>query len=97
MPPQDQTPVKDADLEQMQMNMKEGDRYVVNHGEGLTIVDFGGHVSLVEKEGAGIAERRELIELGWTTEEEGIGAVEQRQRIEGSCWATENEEGKMRH
>ncbi|RRT63626.1 hypothetical protein B296_00017036 [Ensete ventricosum] len=40
MPPQDQAPVKDADLEQGPMNLKEGDRYVVNHGEGLTVVDF---------------------------------------------------------
>ncbi|RRT36450.1 hypothetical protein B296_00030050 [Ensete ventricosum] len=42
----------------MPMNLKEGDDYVVNHGEGMTVVDFGGHVSLAEKEGAGIAERR---------------------------------------
>ncbi|RRT47126.1 hypothetical protein B296_00030717 [Ensete ventricosum] len=33
MPPQDQAPVKDADLEPMLMNLKEGDCYVVNHGE----------------------------------------------------------------
>ncbi|RRT75128.1 hypothetical protein B296_00002388 [Ensete ventricosum] len=58
MPPQDQAPVKDADLEQMPMNLKEGYHYVVNHGEGLTAVDFGSHVSLAEKEGAGMAERR---------------------------------------
>ncbi|RWW72871.1 hypothetical protein BHE74_00019297 [Ensete ventricosum] len=38
--------------------MKEGDRYVVNHGEGLTVVDFDDHVSLAEKEGASMAERR---------------------------------------
>ncbi|RWW59943.1 hypothetical protein BHE74_00033095 [Ensete ventricosum] len=43
MPPQDQAPVKDADLEHMPMNLKEGDRYVVNHGEDMTVVDFGGH------------------------------------------------------
>ncbi|RWW04672.1 hypothetical protein BHE74_00053327 [Ensete ventricosum] len=42
----------------MSMNLKEGDRYVVNHGEGLTVVDFGDHVSLTEKEGAGMVERR---------------------------------------
>ncbi|RRT41601.1 hypothetical protein B296_00044896 [Ensete ventricosum] len=29
-----------------------GDRYVVNHGEGLTAVGFGDHGSLAEKEGA---------------------------------------------
>ncbi|RWW68504.1 hypothetical protein BHE74_00023967 [Ensete ventricosum] len=46
MPPQDQAPAKDADLEHMPMNLKEGDRYVVNHVEGLTTVDFGGHVRL---------------------------------------------------
>ncbi|RWW77865.1 hypothetical protein BHE74_00013941 [Ensete ventricosum] len=44
MPPQDQAHVKDADLEQIPMNMKERDRYVVNHGEGLTVVDFDSHV-----------------------------------------------------
>ncbi|RWW30111.1 hypothetical protein BHE74_00021574 [Ensete ventricosum] len=58
MPPQDQAPVKDTDLKQMPMNSKEGDRYVVNYGEGLKTVDFGGHVSLAEKEGVGMAERR---------------------------------------
>ncbi|RWW26833.1 hypothetical protein BHE74_00029875 [Ensete ventricosum] len=42
MPPQDQAPVKDADLEQRPMNLKEGDRYVLNHGEGLMVVDFDG-------------------------------------------------------
>ncbi|RWV99161.1 hypothetical protein GW17_00037938 [Ensete ventricosum] len=42
MPLQDQAPMKDADLEQMPMNLKEGDRYIVNHGEGLTTIDFGG-------------------------------------------------------
>ncbi|RWV78569.1 hypothetical protein GW17_00060437 [Ensete ventricosum] len=51
-------PVKDADLEQMPTNLKEGDRYVVNHDEGLTAIDFDGHVSLVEKESASMAERR---------------------------------------
>ncbi|RZR78422.1 hypothetical protein BHM03_00003754, partial [Ensete ventricosum] len=58
MPSQDQAPLKDVDLEQMLMNLKEGDHYVVNHGEGLIAVDFDGHVSLAEKEGAGIVERR---------------------------------------
>ncbi|RRT57054.1 hypothetical protein B296_00033821 [Ensete ventricosum] len=57
MPPQDQAPVKDADLEQMSMNRKEGDRYVVNHDEGLTTVDFDGHVSLAKKDGADMAKR----------------------------------------
>ncbi|RWV95232.1 hypothetical protein GW17_00042153 [Ensete ventricosum] len=42
----------------MPINLKEGDRYVVNYGEGLTAVDFGGHVSLAEKEGVGMVERR---------------------------------------
>ncbi|RRT62031.1 hypothetical protein B296_00024380 [Ensete ventricosum] len=27
----------------MSMNLKEEDRYVVNHGKGLTLVDFGSH------------------------------------------------------
>ncbi|RZS14493.1 hypothetical protein BHM03_00046185 [Ensete ventricosum] len=49
MPPQDQAPVKDADLEPMPMNLKEEDHYVVNHDEGLTAVDFGGYVILAEK------------------------------------------------
>ncbi|RZS04985.1 hypothetical protein BHM03_00035408 [Ensete ventricosum] len=49
MPPQDQAPVKDADLEPMPMNLKERDRYVVNHDEGLTVVDFDGYVILAEK------------------------------------------------
>ncbi|RWW81085.1 hypothetical protein BHE74_00010546 [Ensete ventricosum] len=39
------------------MNLKEGDRYVVNHGEDLTTIDFGSYVSLAKKEDAGIAGR----------------------------------------
>ncbi|RWW15294.1 hypothetical protein BHE74_00057876 [Ensete ventricosum] len=50
MPPQDQTLVKDVDLEMMSMNLKEGDRYVVNHDEDLTVVDLGDDVNLDEKE-----------------------------------------------
>ncbi|RWW61445.1 hypothetical protein BHE74_00031506 [Ensete ventricosum] len=46
------------------MNLKEGDRYVVNHGEGLTAVDFSGHVSLVEKESAGMAG----MAVGWRSD-----------------------------
>ncbi|RZS15227.1 hypothetical protein BHM03_00047034 [Ensete ventricosum] len=42
----------------LSITVKEGDRYVVNHGESLTIVNFDGHVSLAEKEGVGMAERR---------------------------------------
>ncbi|RZS19776.1 hypothetical protein BHM03_00052199 [Ensete ventricosum] len=42
MPPRDQAPVKDVDLEQRLMNMKEGDCYVVNHDKGLTTANFGG-------------------------------------------------------
>ncbi|RWV91088.1 hypothetical protein GW17_00046655 [Ensete ventricosum] len=34
------------------------DRYVINYGEGLTTVDFDGHVSLAEKKGTCMAERR---------------------------------------
>ncbi|RZS08810.1 hypothetical protein BHM03_00039829 [Ensete ventricosum] len=34
------------------MNLKEEDRYVVNRDEGLTAFDFGGDVSLAEKEWA---------------------------------------------
>ncbi|RRT49948.1 hypothetical protein B296_00050512 [Ensete ventricosum] len=49
MPSQDQAPVKDADLEPMPMNLKEGDSYVVNHGEDLMAVDFDGYVSLAKK------------------------------------------------
>ncbi|RWV90444.1 hypothetical protein GW17_00047354 [Ensete ventricosum] len=49
MPPQDQAPVKDADLELMPMNRKEGDRYVGNHSEGLMAIDFDNYVSLVAK------------------------------------------------
>ncbi|RRT65557.1 hypothetical protein B296_00020346 [Ensete ventricosum] len=33
----------------MLMNLKERDRFVVNHGEGLTVVDFGCYVSVAEK------------------------------------------------
>ncbi|RRT51594.1 hypothetical protein B296_00031501 [Ensete ventricosum] len=41
----------------MLRNLKEGDRYVVNHGEGLTAVDFDDHISLAEKEGVGMTGR----------------------------------------
>ncbi|RRT42772.1 hypothetical protein B296_00018656 [Ensete ventricosum] len=57
MPPQDRAPIKDVDLESMSMNLKEGGRCVVNRGEGLMTIDFGGHVSLAEKKGAGMAGR----------------------------------------
>ncbi|RWV98015.1 hypothetical protein GW17_00039165 [Ensete ventricosum] len=60
MPPQDQTPVKNADLELMPMNLKEEDCYVVNHVENLMVVDFDDYVSLAEKEDAGMAERGDL-------------------------------------
>ncbi|RWV97429.1 hypothetical protein BHE74_00026433 [Ensete ventricosum] len=33
----------------MQMNLKEGDCYVINYGENLTVVDFDDNVSLAEK------------------------------------------------
>ncbi|RZR96843.1 hypothetical protein BHM03_00025933 [Ensete ventricosum] len=38
----------------MLMNMKEGDHYVVNRGEGLTTFDFDDDISMTE-EGAGMA------------------------------------------
>ncbi|RZS01621.1 hypothetical protein BHM03_00031512 [Ensete ventricosum] len=44
----------------MPMNLKEGDRYVVNHGEDLTAVDFGDYVSLAEKEDVDMAGRGDL-------------------------------------
>ncbi|RWW48949.1 hypothetical protein BHE74_00044962 [Ensete ventricosum] len=40
---------KDADLEPMTMNLKEGSRCVVNRGEDLTMIDFDDDVSLAEK------------------------------------------------
>ncbi|RWW47743.1 hypothetical protein BHE74_00046235 [Ensete ventricosum] len=45
-------PVKDADLEMMSMNLKEGGRCVVNRDEDMVAVDFGDDVSLAEKEAA---------------------------------------------
>ncbi|RWW16143.1 hypothetical protein GW17_00019986 [Ensete ventricosum] len=45
-----------ADLKSMSRNLQERDRYVVNHGEGLTTIDFDCHVSLAE-EGVGMAGR----------------------------------------
>ncbi|RWW89040.1 hypothetical protein BHE74_00002058 [Ensete ventricosum] len=60
MPPQDQAPVKNVDLELMSMNLKEEDRYVINHGEDLTAVDFGSYVSLIEKEDIGMTRREDL-------------------------------------
>ncbi|RWW40094.1 hypothetical protein BHE74_00054523 [Ensete ventricosum] len=44
-------------IELMSINLKEVDRYVVNHGEGLTTVDFSDHVSLAKKEGANMVGR----------------------------------------
>ncbi|RWW10111.1 hypothetical protein GW17_00026368 [Ensete ventricosum] len=41
--------MKYADLEPIPINLKEGNRYVVNHDECLMVVDFGGYVSLAEK------------------------------------------------
>ncbi|RWW28011.1 hypothetical protein BHE74_00017643 [Ensete ventricosum] len=38
MTPQDQALVNDANLELVPMNLKEGDHYVVNYGEGLTVL-----------------------------------------------------------
>ncbi|RZS09328.1 hypothetical protein BHM03_00040399 [Ensete ventricosum] len=67
MPPQDQALVKDADLEPMLMNLKEGDCYVVNHGEGMTVVDFGGYISMAEK-------RLLCCQPGWG-DSDGVGKV----------------------
>ncbi|RWV92148.1 hypothetical protein BHE74_00044833 [Ensete ventricosum] len=66
MPPQDQAPVKDVDLEPMSMNLKKEDRCVVNHGEDLTAVDFGGDVSLVEKEQTILLEPSSTVRLDRT-------------------------------
>ncbi|RWW53589.1 hypothetical protein BHE74_00039911 [Ensete ventricosum] len=69
MPLRDQALAKDTDLKHMPMNLKEGDCYVVNHGEGLTAVDFDCHVSLAEKVGVGMAERSgtgHTQQKGWT-------------------------------
>ncbi|RRT70983.1 hypothetical protein B296_00033308 [Ensete ventricosum] len=54
----------------MPMNLKEGDCYVVNHGEDLTTVDFNGYVSLAEKEDVGMVGRRD------PTRDRPIAAVE---------------------
>ncbi|RRT59951.1 hypothetical protein B296_00009686 [Ensete ventricosum] len=97
MPPRDQAHAKDTDLKQMSMNLKEGDCYVVNHGEGLTTVDFGGHVSLAEKVGVGIAERRSgtghaqqkgwTISCRWTAEwrTDRVGVDRRGRRRWGNC------------
>ncbi|RWV86216.1 hypothetical protein GW17_00051912 [Ensete ventricosum] len=60
MPSQDQAPMEDADLESMLVNLKEGDRYIVNHNEDLMAIDFSGYVSLAEKEDVGMARRGDL-------------------------------------
>ncbi|RWW41610.1 hypothetical protein BHE74_00052891 [Ensete ventricosum] len=79
MPLYDQALMKDVNLELIPINLKEGDCYVINHGKGMMVVDFGGylrrdryivnrgkglttvnfsyHVSLTEKEGAGMTRR----------------------------------------
>ncbi|RWW47897.1 hypothetical protein BHE74_00046077 [Ensete ventricosum] len=61
----------------MPMNLKEGDRYVVNHGEGLTTVDFGDYISLVEKESAGMAGMAGRGGLAWVTLGRGDITVEE--------------------
>ncbi|RWV92779.1 hypothetical protein GW17_00044812 [Ensete ventricosum] len=48
----------------MPMNLNEGNHYVVNHGEGMTAVDFSGHVSLVEKESADMTG----MAVGWRSD-----------------------------
>ncbi|RZS07353.1 hypothetical protein BHM03_00038176 [Ensete ventricosum] len=55
------THVKNTDLELVPINLKEGDRYVVNHGEGLTAVDFSENYKVMkvraatgEEEGAAV-------------------------------------------
>ncbi|RWV83833.1 hypothetical protein BHE74_00018660 [Ensete ventricosum] len=40
MLPQYQALVKDVDLELKPINLKEGDCYVINHGEGLMAINF---------------------------------------------------------
>ncbi|RWW34607.1 hypothetical protein GW17_00000621 [Ensete ventricosum] len=63
MPTQGRALVKDVDLEPMSMNLKEGDRYVVNRDEDLTAVDFDGDVSLAEKEQSILLEPSSIIRL----------------------------------
>ncbi|RZR96670.1 hypothetical protein BHM03_00025746 [Ensete ventricosum] len=82
MPPQDQAPMKYADLEPMPMNLKEGNRYVVNHGECLMVVDFGGYVSLAEKrlqDGRGGRQQHDCrrLRMAWMA---GDGCREERNR-----------------
>ncbi|RZR72374.1 hypothetical protein BHM03_00013032 [Ensete ventricosum] len=62
----------------MPMNLKEGDRYVVNHGEGLTTVDFGDYISLVEKESAGMAGMAGRGGLAWVVVVRGSVELIQR-------------------
>ncbi|RZS15088.1 hypothetical protein BHM03_00046878 [Ensete ventricosum] len=57
MPPQDRAPVKDADLESMSMNLKEGGRCIVNRDEDMVAIDFDGDVSLAEKEATVLSSR----------------------------------------
>ncbi|RWV82380.1 hypothetical protein GW17_00056125 [Ensete ventricosum] len=61
MPPQDRAPVKDADLEMMSMNLKEGGRCVVNRDEDMVAIDFDGDVSLAEKEATVLAEEQMIL------------------------------------
>ncbi|RWW64069.1 hypothetical protein BHE74_00028717 [Ensete ventricosum] len=91
MPPQDQTPVKNADLELMPMNLKEEDCYVVNHVENLMVVDFDDYVSLAEKEDAGMAERGDLTR-GRCSRMDGAEAP---QEVENAA-AGEEEEAAVR-
>ncbi|RRT37873.1 hypothetical protein B296_00058076 [Ensete ventricosum] len=66
MLPQNRAPIKDADLEPMSMNLKEGGYSIVNRGEDLTTVDFDSDVSLAEKEQTNLLEPSSIIRLDHT-------------------------------
>ncbi|RWW02734.1 hypothetical protein GW17_00034162 [Ensete ventricosum] len=101
MPLQYQALMNDTNLEPISMYLKGGDRCVVNCGEGLAAVDFGGDVSLAEKlvrHGAGVIElvEQKLLRHGTGTTEwmEHKLSLSRRSRgIVSGCYQS----GTLRH
>ncbi|RRT52423.1 hypothetical protein B296_00017132 [Ensete ventricosum] len=82
MPLYDQALVKDINLELMPINLTEGDCYVINHGKGLMVVDFGDYLEAAMK-------RLKVVVGGWehkaVADNQGCSPVSIGKESRGCC------------